>query len=689
MALENKARNAYAPSSLSLIALSVIGFNSMIISSTAGAEEIALDTLVVTGEKIDKDIKDTTTAVTVVSGEDIENGDAKTINDVVTQSPNVVTAGFGTVNIRGINGSGATTGYYATVSGSRQRIDTSVDGVSDAFTGYNFNGSGVWDLQQVEVLRGPQSTTQGENSIGGAIVVKSNNPTFYSESAARLGLETYENGNVMKNLAVMNSGAITDNLAYRIVADGTDGKGFLSYDGETDKVPVDPEESNTLNLRGKLLWMPTSNEDFTIKLTANHRKADGSYLNWANWKNGSGNEDETFTLNESNYDNTRIQDSETNNLSVEVNYPISKGIASATTISTNSQKNRFDQYPEEETYTFKDETNAFESKLLYNAPDSNLSGVAGIMVADRDNTLDNVNTKGKTSEERAGFYTDVTYKLTQKFAFNAGGRFQYEKQSRYYKNRGTVNIDKDMSDDIFLPKIGASYVINDSTNVGFIARKGYNSGGIGYDDGWRSGQGQVYSAETYEYKSETVHAYELSSKTQFDNGSSVRIALFYNKYSDYQALSDSRIRNVSSAHTTGLEMEATQRLNPNLELRQSIGYLESEIDKNDSYKGNELSNAPNWNAAVGVTALVGDNLTINGDATYVGESYSDLSNTEDYTVGNYTLLDASADYEIGDFTISAYVKNLTDEDVVYTINAGSRAAVGQTRTVGVSATYRM
>ena len=88
-------------------------------------------------------------------------------------------------------------------------------------------------------------------------------------------------------------------------------------------------------------------------------------------------------------------------------------------------------------------------------------------------------------------------------------------------------------------------------------------------------------------------------------------------------------------------------------------------------------------------AYIGDSLTVGADVTYVGEYYSDLDNTADYKVGNYTLIDANIDYELGDLLISGYIKNLTDEDVVYIINSGSRAAVGQTRTIGLSATYRM
>lgn len=684
----SKNSSARFPSRLSTVAVAVISINAACISANSFAESTTnLSTLIVTGEKMDKDIKNTTTAVTIINGEDVAKGDAKTVNDVVTKAPNVVAAAFGTVNIRGINGSGATTGYYATVSGSRQRVNTSVDGVADAFTGYNFSGSGVWDVEQIEVLRGPQSTTQGENSIGGAISVKTNDPTFDPEAAVRLGLETYKNGNVMKNLAVMTSGPITDNLAYRIAADGTDGKGYLSYDGETSDVPVDPEESSNLNLRGKLLWKAT--DDLTVKVTANHRKADGSYLNWANWKNGSGNEDETFTLSAANYNNTRIQDSKVNNLSTEINYVLSNDLTSVTTLSSNSQTNRFDQYPQEETYTFEDKTKTLESRLLYTPKDSELNGFVGIMVADRDNTLDNVDTQGKTEETRIGVFAEGDYALTEKLTLIAGGRFQYEDQSRYYSKNGTVNINKDITDQFFLPKLGATFATTDQTTVGLSVRKGYNSGGIGYDDGWRSGQGQVQTAETYDFDAETVYAYELSSKTSLDSGSTLNAALFYNNYNDYQAVADSRISNVTKAHTVGVELEATQWLTENLEIRQSIGFMKSKIDENDNYEGNELSNAPEWNASVGFTQYIGDNLTVGADVTYVGEYYSDLDNTADYKVGNYALLDTNIDYEMGNVLISGYIKNLTDEDIIYVINGGSRASVGQSRTVGLSATYRM
>lgn len=656
-------------------------------ASEGGASQ--LEALIVTGEKLNRDIKDTTTAVTVISGEDFSNGAAQKVNDVATSSPNVISAGFGTINIRGINGSGATTGWYATHSGSRQRINTSVDGVSDAYTGYNFSPSGVWDVDQIEIFRGSQSTAQGENSIGGAITINTNDPTFTPEAAVRVGVETYENGNVMKNLAIMSSGAITDNLAYRIAADGADGTGFMTYDGETDSVPVDPEESKNINFRGKLLWKPTSSDDFTIKLTGNRREADGNYLNWANWSNGTGYEDETYTLNAANSNNVRIQDSQVNNLSAEVDYLLTNGVKSTTLISSSSQTNQFTSYPDVEDYVFKDSTNTIESRLSFSPSNSSISGLLGVMVADREGSydIDSGSTIGEIDEVRVGLFGSADYSVTDKITLTFGGRLQREDQERYYEKSDAALIDDSITETNLLPKLAATYAVSESTTLGLSARKGYNSGGIGYDDGYSVAENGT--AEAYSYDAETVYGYEFSSKTKLQNNSTINTALFYNVYDGYQAASDNRIRNVTKSHTAGVEIEMTQWFTENLEIRQSVGYLTSKIDENSSYEGNELSNAPELNLSFGFTQYIGDNLNIGADLIYVGEYYSDLDNTDDYKAGNYAIVDANIDYEVGNFLLSGYVKNLTGEDVTYLINGGSRVAIGQSRTIGVSATYRM
>ena len=647
--------------------------------------------MVVTGEKMDRDIKDTTTAVTVINGEDIDKTGAKTVNDVVIKAPNVITSGFGSVNIRGVNGSGAATGFYAIRSGARQRVDTNVDGVSDAFTGYNFSGSGVWDVQQVEVLRGPQSTTQGENSIGGAVSVKTNDPTFAPEYAIRGGAEIYENGNVMKNVALMASGPINEQLAYRFAFDGTDGQSYITYDG--DSIPVDPEDSTNLNFRGKLLWTPAFNEKLSVKLTGNYRKADGNYLNWANWDGGTGYEDETLTLG-SNYNeylgrdfsyNTRIQDSDVYNISSEIKYKFNSQVASSTLLSFNSQTNIFDQYPTEQTYNFKDKTTKIESQLTLTPTNSKVDGFVGIMASDRENTVssESFTTKGKTDETRLGVFGEMNYYINDQFTVTAGARVQREKQHREFSATYVTNeVDNDIQDTYLLPKLAFTYSPTEETTFGISVRQGYNSGGLGY---YNYGG----ASEVYTYESESVTAYEFSAKTAFNQSTTINTAIFYNDYEDYQGISDYKITNVAEAHTMGLEVELAHWLTDSLEVRPSIGLLKTKVDNDDTFGGNELSNAPDLNASLALTQYIGENLTLGADVTYVSEYYSDLDNTEGYKAGEYAIVGANVDYAIGDLLISGYITNLTDEDVVYLINGGYRASVGQSRTVGLNLTYRM
>src|SRR3546814_15009590 len=60
-----------------------------------------------------------------------------------------------------------------------------VDGRPLGFNELIFGNASLWDVQQVEVFRGPQSTIQGRNSIAGAVVLKTNDPTYYTEGAAQ------------------------------------------------------------------------------------------------------------------------------------------------------------------------------------------------------------------------------------------------------------------------------------------------------------------------------------------------------------------------------------------------------------------------------------------------------------------------------------------------------------------------
>ncbi len=668
------------PTHLSLVALSVIAINSVIISPNVQAETIRLESIVITGEKIDKSIKDTTTAVTVINEDELEKGESNNALDIATHAPNVIADSFDHIAIRGISGGGAANGGLVYLTSARARIATVIDGTTQDWSGYNFSPSSLWDTKQVEVLRGPQSTTQGSSAIAGAIVVNTNDPTFDSEAAVRIGLETYKNGNLKYNLAAMSSGAIIDEeLAYRIAIDKTQGEGFLNYETSSYDTP-NPSESESFNVRGKLLWEASSIPELSTKVTINYHKNDGEHANFAS-NTEEGMETQTYTLNGTN--EFRIQDSNANSFAVDIDYEFDQGITNAFHISQSSSDIHDDAYSTGYEYDINQDTTTLENRVLFNRKDSNLSGVLGLFISEKDASLstDNYDIQTAYTTATTAAYGESMYSLSSKAKIALGLRIENENTDKTSSTQfsGSGNNEQSTDETHYLPKLGVTYAASNSTTIGATIRQGYSPSGAAIN----------FSGVAYTYDSEEVTSFELSSKSHFNNGTTLNANVFYNDYTDYQAGTSSfTIVNVDAATTYGMELEATKWLTENLELRGSIGLLKSEIDEDDSYKGNELTSAPESSLSIGFTQYIDTTWSFGADITHVGEYYSDLDNTSSSISGDYVMADARIQYMMGNLTINGYIKNLTDEDAVY-YRGGVLAAVGQTRTIGINATYRM
>lgn len=658
--------------------------------SNEAAKPSKMETIVVTGERMDKSLKDITTAVTVIDEEQFGNGEKTAINDIATSVPNVVTAGYESISIRGIEGAGSSVGAHAFYSGGKARVSTIVDGISQAWLGQGYTPSKSWDVKQVEVLRGPQSTTQGTNAIGGALVVQTNDPTYYWETKLRAGLETYENGNVKNHLAFMTSGPlIEDELAFRLALDGTKGDGWMNYAATTNELDADPgvEESENLNARLKLLWEPTAIPGLSAKLTYNRHTYDGEYLAWASAEYV---DDPTLLLyNSSGRDavNTRLQDSVAQSFAADVDYDFNNGVSNSLHVSYITTDVSFEQYPVPTTYADSEIKNmTAENRLFIQTPGSDFSSMIGLYYADADtSTLISgaTDVQGKTTT--SAIYGETTYTLNPAFKLVGGARFENEKLEHVTVGARVDDTDK-QSNNIFLPKLGAIYYFNDTTTFNTSVRKGYNAGGHAldfYNTPW----------EYYEYDEETVIAYEAGFLKELDGGS-LSTNVFYNDYSGYQAIVNNRFENIDESRTYGIELAGDLWVTRNTQLRASAGFLETEIVKDGAAEsGLELPNAPTTNLSAGFTQYIGQDFSFGADVTYVGKYYSDLDNTEEFTAGDYITANARLQYMIGDFTLDGYVTNVTDEDVIYQYQvsggAASKASVGQTRTFGLNVTYSM
>ncbi|MCP8898505.1 TonB-dependent receptor [Gilvimarinus xylanilyticus] len=208
--------------------------------------------LVVTGQKVERSLQDTPASVAVLTEGFMEDQQIDSFYGLLDRVPNVhgtLGSGFSIRGIDAFNVSGGGNSYLASVY---------VDGAPLPYRAIQKSGFLTWDVSQVEVLRGPQSTLQGRNSLAGAIVVNTQDPTYEWEGKLRLGAGEYGK----QQLAFAGGGALIDDvLAFRVSAEQYD------FDGINDNITRGdhPDFNNNNTYRGKLLFEPT--EDLSALLS--------------------------------------------------------------------------------------------------------------------------------------------------------------------------------------------------------------------------------------------------------------------------------------------------------------------------------------------------------------------------------------------------------------------------------------
>ena len=224
-----------------------------------------LDPITVTGEKTEREYFRTTTSVGVVTGERIEQEQIQDIHEAINSTANAIStraAGNNSgITIRGINSEGLSQNQSAN---SAPVIAVIVDGAVQNGEAVRRGVRSVWDVEQVEVLRGPQSTLQGRNATAGAVFVKTRDPTFHWYAMAEQMLGTHD----LSSTGLTLSGPLVANeLAFRVAGQ--------IYRSNMDITYTDPRnnvlgEDRFDNIRGKVLWTPSSLPGLRALLTVAH-----------------------------------------------------------------------------------------------------------------------------------------------------------------------------------------------------------------------------------------------------------------------------------------------------------------------------------------------------------------------------------------------------------------------------------
>ena len=668
--------------------------SSLGVSSTYAAVEAEstepIEKITVYGEKIERSLKDTTSSVSVIDKDSLDSGQYQSVSDALSEIPNVVVLTGSVPDIRGVSGNGSASGFNSFTGGARARVSTLVDGVAEPFVADLTGDTGLWDIQQVEVFRGPQSTINGRNSIGGTVFIKTEDPTFDWRGAARLG---YRDQNNYVDSAVMVSGPILDDeLAFRLSGQNVTGETYnkgLVY--ETNPAPFDLNELITNRWRGKFLWQPSAIEELKVlySFSYNDEKGDSG----RNYFSG----DDPWAYRPILQ---RYIETESTTHSVKVDYDLGSGRALDLVVAYMDYdwgSKSYEALVTAQQYVdMKDKSYTVDGKYSFGLNDRDFNGFIGLAYYERSQDFGSTGSSvytGDDSSSSVSIYGELTYGLAESLWLTVGGRVMRDEQKRNFSMlyRGTQLEEKlDNDSTITLPKLVLQYAITDNTTLAASARRGYNSGG---------GALSLAESEYYYYDEEFVDTYELSARSMFLGGNvNLSANLFYNDFDGYQASNQARkITNVDKAVTYGIETELSAMLTANWQVITGIGLLDSEIKKVDSsygdIVGNQLNSAPHVTANLGVKYWLNDAFSVGVSGNYVGEYFADIDNTESRIAGDYVVARLSVDYQKDNWRISGFINNMFDEQAM-TVNeppsanyVNGYAAIIDPRNLGVSVMY--
>jgi outer membrane receptor protein involved in Fe transport len=649
------------------------------------AGPVTLAPVTVTGERVARSIMETSTSVVVLDSETLEElPRIDSTNDVMERIPNVTTTG--TTNfapaVRGVNGTGPAQGADAFFAGTRPRLNVQIDGRPASYNEVVFGDMALWDVEQVEVLRGPQSTLQGRNAIAGTVIVKSKDPTYDYEVGGRFiaGNEKTRQGS-----AFVSGPIVDDQLAFRLAVDRKTSDSFVNMEPFRD---IDPEEFKSLTLRGKLLIEPKAIEGLSTLLTFTHTDYSGPQTETVR---------QPFDAHESSSPAMPVFRPQTTGGIIEPSWEINDNLTLEGTFSlTDVRVNRYARAGEGNAQIDGLEAVA-EPRLRFAAFDGRLTGIGGVYVFDAHQdefidfpvpgTFDDDTTTG-------ALFGEATFAAFENIDLIFGARLEQEKRRRT-GGVGPFVIDFDETYQAFLPKVGIAWHAMDELTFGAVVSRGYNGGGAGF----------TFEPPflSYTYKPEWVWNYEVYGRADLYGGKLALTGnLFFADYKNMQLPFDLNpdpnlwsvvIRNADRTITYGAEVGARWLALPGLELFADIGLLKTEITDypGSGVEGNDLPQAPAFTTDFGAIYHHSSGFEISADARFSDAYYSDVQEprgkTDPYIVVNsqvgYTFVN-----DLASVRLFVFVDNIFDADEAILIEQGATpaddiASILRPRTFGV------
>lgn len=675
-----------------------------------------LDEIIVTTQKRAQSLQDVPISVSVVSGDLVDRMAAYRLEDLRSMIPNLrIDEGLASpaINVRGL-GSGTSNLAF------EQSVGLFVDGVYSGRS--HLFESPLFDVSQVEVVRGPQGALFGKNTNAGAISITTRKPTDEFEGYLKAGYEFEREGYEFDGIV---SGPLSERFKVRVAAKVQEDGGFVR---NLFNSKDEPEEKGWL-LRGTAVFDATDDLEIILKTEFSESRVDGGWFQMTQF--GTAALSDLFRATDPNaedrLDGVRSSvgldpernDTDTLATAITANWQI--GDILLTSISSYGA---FD-YAKFVEFTgtslavggtrIWEDFEQLSQELRFTLPAGRtFEYLAGLLYVDSDlfsRQITDVNQFGPFTglSDRNYVQTDRTFSVFGSVTANVGDswhltaalRYSHEKKEghAYHRTAGLVfptwlpySLRGSRTEKDWNPSLNVQYDVNDDVMVYGTYAQGSKAGGFLSNDsalGFRILQG----TDDFEYQDESAESFELGTKMAILAGrGAVNVALFHTEFDDLQTSNFNGFfivtANAAKARVRGVEFDTTINLSQAWTLSLAAARLDAkytdypdgqclfgatQADGCDPATGTMdlsgvvLERAPKWTGSVllGFEQPVGSALLLGAQAnvTYESKSYlqPDLDPSDmvdDFSKVNARLSLGSVD---GRREIALVGRNLTDK----------------------------
>jgi outer membrane receptor protein involved in Fe transport len=653
------------------------------------ATDVEPQNIVVTGERVKRLLRDTPSSVEVITAERIEAQGVDRLEQLLAAIPNVqLGSGGDGPAVRGQDTTGVLHDLPAFLGGNRPRMTLQVDGRAVSYNEFAYGTAPLWDVQRVEVFRSPQTTTQGRNSIAGAVFIETADPSWDWEGRGRAIAGNYDTRQLS---AVVSGPVVDDQLAIRLSADRRHSR-TTSELGRNARGGPDPNADDYGQVRAKLLLQPKALRAAKLQLVYAHTESHAPQVEGISPPfRDRRDPDATYGIFRTNVD------SATGRFSYQ---PTDFSGANATVSYGDAHVRRFAPAGFGETNIHSRDLSGEVIGTWRVASAVDLLGGVSALRTHLDQRIDlsatplGIGTFDDV-QRSIGAFGQAALRPTTRVTITAGLRYQRDRQDRVGMLAtmvGPLPLDYHRTFDAWLPKASLEYAANANASIGLLVERAFNPGGTTLN---------LSLGKQDEFVAETLWDYELFARISApDKGLTLAANLFYYDMHDAQRPQQLQITppgspgpigfvaisNAPRARAYGAEAELSWHPSERLSFRGGIGLLSTRVTKtvesSDPLLGKRFQRSPSFTGSASIDWRPVRVVQLSAQVRHNSPYFSDDSETPVLRVGGSTTLDARAAVDVGRLTFFAYAHNLTNEfHLTFLINP-DLATAGVPRQVG-------